>query len=71
TARFGLLDHDATIEFPQLDHNPKKQSLAGPVVGPLRVSVVPGPGGSAGDAGACAVSEPLACRAVGSKLRCE
>ncbi|MFM8412996.1 MAG: glycosyl hydrolase family 8, partial [Alphaproteobacteria bacterium] len=40
----------------------KKQSLAGPVVGPLRVSVVPGPGGSAGDAGACAVSEPLACR---------
>lgn len=49
----------------------KKQALAGPVVGPLRVTLVLGPGASAGADGACAVSASLACRPVGSKLRCE
>lgn len=49
----------------------KKQSLPGPVTGPLRATVVLGPTASAGAAGACAVSNALACRAVGSKLRCE
>jgi hypothetical protein len=48
-----------------------KQSLPGPVTGPLRATVVLGPTASAGAAGACAVSNALACRAVGSKLRCE
>lgn len=49
----------------------KRQSLAGPVLGPLRATIVLGPDATAGGSGACAVSEPLACRPLGSKLRCE
>lgn len=48
----------------------KKASL-GAVVGPLRATLVMGATQADGDAGRCAISSPVACRARGTSLRCK